>query len=113
MLQRFPMSSVQLLRLETSAVSGPDRRPEPNFWSEPGRGCFWSDPERKIRGTVCNCTIGRLSWGNTVAFLSLFPFQFLSDGYSFLSLDPNKTYNMEIPSSFLPLKTYKTYKMAA
>ena len=32
MLQRFPMSSVHLLRLETSAASGPDRLSEVNFW---------------------------------------------------------------------------------
>ena len=32
MLQRLPMSSVHLLRFETSAASGPERLSEVNFW---------------------------------------------------------------------------------
>ena len=73
MLQRFPMSSVQLLRMEPNFWSGPGRGSDPNFCPEPGRGCLWSEPESRIRGMVCNCTIGKLPWGNTWNF-SLFSF---------------------------------------
>ena len=85
MLQRLPMSSVHLLRFETSAASGPDRLSEVNFWlALDVAGVFWLllllDPGgwmlqsgSRDLGTVSNCTIGWLSWGKSSDSLYICP----------------------------------------
>ena len=72
MLQRFPMSSVQLFRLES----------DPNFWSRPGFVSLRS--ERRILGRVCNWTIGELPWKEIFQF-SLFSFCFFYGNFFLLS----------------------------